>query len=127
MDAVLATASSSLRFLLCDSGLSDPTQVSLIQAGFSDLRLFGRIAEDVQEVKDLLKTEFGLDPTSSLAARVEVAKFIGAWQSARDQVAKEDEAKAEAKLSRLPRPVPTSDYAAMRQAYESAFEKLPPT
>ena len=122
--AALATASSSLRFLLCDSGLSDLTQARLFQAGFSDLRLFGRIAEDVDDLKVVLRDEFRLDHTTSLAARVEVARFIGAWQAARDQVSKEDEAKSDARLSRLPRPVPSSEYAAMRLAYEAAYDKL---
>ena len=93
--AALPLASSSLRFLLCDSGLSDQTQARLYTSGFSDLRLFGRIAEDIDDLKAVLNSDFGLDAASSLAARVEVAKFIGAWQSARDQVSKEDEARSD--------------------------------
>ena len=122
----LQTASSSLRFLLCDSGLTDLTQARLYRAGFSDLRLFARISEDIDDLRAVLRTEFGLDASTSLAARVEVAKFVGAWQSARDQVAREDEARSEARLSRLPRPVPASEYAAMRLAFESQFDKLQP-
>ena len=122
----LQLATSSLRFLLCDSGLSDQTQARLYMAGFSDLRLFGRIAEDVDDLKAVLLSDFGLNVQSSLASRVEVAKFIGAWQSARDQVSKEDEARSDARLSRLPRPVPASEYAAMRLAYETAYDRLQP-
>ena len=122
--AAFATASSSLRFLFAEAEIDDQLQGALFQAGFTTIRLFSRIAEDAAELKGILKDDFGCDPATGLVNRVKAARLLSAWSTARDSASKEDEAKAESKLTSLPRPVGSTEYHAMRVAYEGVYGTL---
>ena len=72
----------------------------------------------------VLKDEFRLDPATNLATRGQVASFIAAWKSAKVRVQRQAEVEAEQDTRELTKPVPTSEYLLLRQAYVKAYGTL---
>ena len=70
------------------------------------------------------KGEFALDPAASLANRAQTASYVVAWQAARMRVKAKAEAEASNEVRDWVKPIPLSDYLAMRQAFAKAHGEL---
>ena len=75
----LGLGASDLRFLLTNHGIKDDHQGAFFYAGVDTMAKFAAVVTTAVEV---LKKEFSLDPTTSLANRAQVASYTVAWQSA---------------------------------------------
>ena len=69
----------------------------------------------------MLKKEFSLHPATSLANRAQVASYTVAWQSAQARTNQQAEVEATSETREWAKPIPTSDYIAMRQRFAKAF------
>ena len=69
----------------------------------------------------MLKTSFSLDPATSLANRAQIASYVVAWGQARTRTKAQAEAEANSKVRDWTKPIPMSEYLAMRQAFAKAF------
>ena len=121
---VQSKAQSDLRWLLSDNEVNEDVQTALFHSGFQRLKIFRGIGEERTEVRDALKDTIGLDSADGVVPRQQVAAVLAAWDSSRNMIKKEEDAKVEARLSKIPRPVSAVDHMAMRAAYEALYGKL---
>ncbi|CAE8672430.1 unnamed protein product [Polarella glacialis] len=122
--AALASASSDIRFHFDELQVNQDVQVAIYHGGFTSLRLFAALDENATNLRECLRADFGLDPTTDLPTRRQVALVVAAWESGRAPVASEDHAKQEARSNHFPRPVGVTEHAAMRAAVESKLGTL---
>ena len=115
---------SDLRFLLLRQGIEDDHQRKLFTAGVDTLDKFSAFATGEPDLLTVLKEEFGLDPSASLAARGQVASFIAAWKASKVRVQRQAEVEAEQDTREWTKPIPTAEYLLLRQAYVKAHGTL---
>ena len=91
--AALNSATSDLKFLLDREGISQDVQLAFYHGGVSNVRQFAAFASDVNDLRETLKSVFGLDPGSSLKVRILVSKVVVAWEAAKARASKMAEAR----------------------------------
>ena len=119
-----SSANADLVHLMNLSHVPDDVQQKFYEAGVQGVREFAAIVSKEDDLRALLKKEFGLDEEASLAERVKVAKVIVAWDTARGRTTKMVEMEAEAEVRGEPKKVPQPDYEAMKDAFEKGHWKL---
>ena len=72
----------------------------------------------------MLKSDFGLDSEASLKVRGQVASYLLAWQTARTRIKLQAEAEASSELREWAKPIPQTDYVAMRQGFAKLHGEL---
>ena len=60
-----------------------------------------------------MKDAIGLDAADEILQRQQVAAVLAAWDSSRTMIEKDEAAKIEARLNKLPRPVSAVDHLAI--------------
>eukprot|EP00974_Lingulodinium_polyedra_P097091 9410091-Lingulodinium_polyedra.AAC.1 len=68
-NAVLEAASSELKFLFGKEKANPDTCAELYHAGITTVRQFAVFASDVADLKEVIKTSFGIDAAAGLAER----------------------------------------------------------
>ena len=116
--------SKDLKYLLSEVGVPAPVQAALFHRGFTNLRLFSGIDETRAEVRTAVTQEIGIDHTATNEERRYMALILSAWETSRTQQRADDQSRAEARLALEPRPVPTSDFAVLREALEQRLGHL---
>ena len=89
--AALEAASSELKYLMAREGVSTQVQALFYHVGCTSISRFSAFCKTEDEMRDVAKKEFGLDPTANLKTRAEVASIVCAFKSAAtrtDEVAK---------------------------------------
>ena len=123
-ETALARASADLKFLLSKEGVSILNQAKIFHVGVTTLQLFSTFVSDEKDLRDMLKTNLELDPSSDITARIQVAAFTCSFLSARVRREKQSEVDAEMLSRQMIKPLPKSDFLAMRVAFEVKFDKL---
>ena len=72
----------------------------------------------------MLKANFGLDPEASLKVRGQVASYLVAWQTAKTRIKMQAEAEATSELREWAKPIPQTDYVAIKHAYAKSYGEL---
>ena len=85
---------------------------------------FAALVTTARELADLLKAEFSLNPAASLDKRAQVASYTVAWQAAQIRVKAQAGAEAANEIRDMAKPIPTTDYMAMRQSFAKSFGEL---
>jgi hypothetical protein len=122
--AAIESASSDLKFLLSKEGVSDLNQAKLYHIGVINVSLFVTFVTDEKDLRDLLKDNLELDPSQRLGDRIQVAAITCAYQSAKIRREKLSEVEAELQSRQWQKPLPKSDFLAMRVAFENKHWKL---
>ena len=122
--AAMETGSSELKFLLAKEGVDVKTQAILYHIGITSVGLFATLVKDQDELKDVLKSDMGLDSTTSLLVRVQVAKVCMAYLKAAQRTKEEAHVEGEAMARQLDKPLLNNEYQAMRAAWEAKWWKL---
>jgi hypothetical protein len=117
-------ASSDLKFLMSKENVSVLNQAKLYHIGVKTIQLFTTFVEDVKDLRAMLKTNLELDPATRLGDRIQVAAITCAFQSASVRYEKMSEVEAELQSRQWQKPLPRSDFIAMRVAFENKFWKL---
>jgi hypothetical protein len=117
-------AGADLRFLLAKEGIKEELQLKLFHVGVTSVARLAAFADSVEDLKAVLKSDFELDPTTSLAARVELAGAICAFSAAVARSAKVHEIEGELDARQLTKPLPVGDLIAMKRAYETRWHPL---
>eukprot|EP00435_Cladocopium_sp_Y103_P053859 s1874_g17.t1 len=105
-EAARESAESDLKYLLTDVGVPEEVQLALYHRGHTTLRLFSGMDETRAEVRAAVTGEIGLDHTVGNVERRSMALLLSAWETARTQQKANDESRAEARTTMVPRPVP---------------------
>ena len=113
----LALGGSELRFLLVHHKVSDEIQCELYQNGIDSIAKFAASATDEADLKQMLKDSFSIDPSASLKLRAQAAGVVVAWKTATLRVERQAEAEATNEVRDAAKPIPSTDYIAMRQAF----------
>ena len=121
LEQKLDLGASDLRFLLTNHGVKDDHQGALFEAGVDTMAKFAAFVTTAADLVEVLKKEFSLDPATSLANRAQVASYTVAWQSAQARTKQQAEVEATSETREWAKPIPTSDYIAMRQRFAKAF------
>ena len=121
LEQKLELGASDLRFLLTNHGIQDAHQGALFEAGVDTMAKFAAFVTTAADLVEVLKKEFSLDPATSLANRAQVASYTVAWQSAQARTKQQAEVEATSETSKWAKPIPVSDYIAMRQRFAKAF------
>jgi len=122
--AALESASADLKFLLSKEGVSVENQAKLYHAGIRTMQLFSTFVVDEADLRKLLKDNLELDPSSDIVHRVQVASVTCAFLSAKVRREKQSEVDAEMATRQWQKPMPRTDYLAMRIAFESRHWRL---
>ena len=120
----LALGGSELRFLLVHHKVSDEIQCELYQNGIDSVAKFAASATDEADLKQMLKDSFSIDPSASLKLRAQAAGVVVAWKTATLRVERQAEAEATNEVRDAAKPIPSTDYIAMRQAFAAKFGDL---
>ena len=122
--AALGKGSSELKFLLSREEIEEELQAKFFHVGITTLPKFATIAEGDAEMKQILKDSFGLDGAADIASRVKVASVLVAYHTAQSRSEKMAEIEGEMSSKRLLKPLTTSEYQSMRQAWENKYWPL---
>ena len=127
----LELGSPDLRFLLERQGVEAVHQRKLFKSGIDTLDKFSAFATGEPDLFQVLKDEFSLDPAANLKARHQVASFMAAWKASKTRVQRQADAEAEQDIREWIKPIPTSEYIMLRQAYAKTHgameEKVTPS
>ena len=115
---------SDLVHLLEQSKVTREIQEAFYKAGIDSVKNFAALVEKVEDLRELMKVEFRIDPATSLAERVKVSNVVVAWNSAKTRAAKVAELDGEAEIRGEAKKIPMPDFVAMREAFEKQFWKL---
>ena len=116
-------ASKDLVFLMDREEVPVETQLRLNEAGLTSLARFASVAKDQEDFRAFLAS-IGVDPSASLAQRVESTKLTVAWKSAMARTDKRAEAEAEAEVSSHRKALPPTDAQALRSAWKRRWWRL---
>ena len=117
----LALGSSELRFLLVHHKVSDKIQGEQNQNGIDSVAKFAASATDEADLKAMLKDSFAIDPVASLRMRAQAAGVVVAWKTAITRLERQAEAEATNEVRDTAKPILSTDYIAMRQAFAAKF------
>ena len=129
-DEAIKTLSAELRYMLDDRNISQTIQAGLARSGFRTMGLLSAIADTRAEIREMAKTEFGLDTTAAnltnevkMSRRQACAALIDVWESCKRRNEELDKQASEAKASKLPMTFPKSDISTLRTRYEAEYGK----
>ena len=122
-DALLK-GSSDIKFLFAREAIDQSLQAMFFHVGITTMARFAAVAKDEQDIKKMLRDDFGLDATADLASRVKVAGVLVAFKAAQSRSERVTEIEGEMSAKRLQKPLAVSEYMAMRAAWESRFWPL---
>lgn len=121
MKEALEKGSSDLRFLLEKHKVDNFLQACLFSTGVDSLPVFAAIAKDIDDLKALVRTEYGVDSGSGLQDRVRVANLQICWTTAAGRASKQAELEGELAAKHITRPMASAEYLSMRQAWEKKY------
>ena len=120
----LESGGADLKFLLGKEEIDEEAQAILYHVGVKTVSRFASFAKDGEDLKKVLKDDFGLDQATDIRQRGQVAAILCAFQNAQARTTKHAEVDAEMETRQWTKVVPSSDYIAMRMAFEKKFWKL---
>ena len=100
--------------------MSDEIQCELYQNGIDSIAKFAASATDEAD----LKLKDSVDPSASLKLRALAAGVVVAWKTATLRVERQAEAEATNEVRDAAKPIPSTDYVALRQAFAAKFGDL---
>ena len=122
--AAMAAASSDLLSLFAAEGVDATIQAKFYHIGVTTIARLSIFAKDFADMTNTLKDEFEVDSSASIADRVRVGSVLVAWQRASNRQEKSAELEGELTSKRLARPLNSSEYFGMRDAFQRKWWPL---
>lgn len=119
--AALELGNSDLKFLFTKNEVDDELQAMFFHSKVNTVARFTAIVKDADDLKELVKAEFGIDAMVSLENRVRVSNVVISYNTAVQRVLKQAEEEGELAAKNLVKPMPTTEWAAMREAWQAKF------
>ena len=116
---------SDLTFLWSEAEIDLDVQYRLGAASYTTVRRFVNFADDKPAVRVGLIADFALDPAAAAGNRAILATVLSAWDLAKEQLSREQVMRAEARASRMPRPMSNQEQVSMRRVVERRFGPIP--
>ena len=128
--AALGLMSPELKFVLAGKEVPNRLQAHLGRYGFKTLSTFAVMADTRADFRETLRgAPFSLDLTEGdadvrLQKRVNLARMIDAWETAKVRVEERARVESEQRASRLPVTVSATEHITLRRAYEAAHGRV---
>ena len=116
-----------LSYLFDDAGIPEEVQAKISSIGYKTVKMFGRIAESVAELKQAFKDDVTLDPTASTQHRVAMAGVVNCWESARLRTAQRIKQQAEQSVNDLPVQFSKGQHLEIVRAFERKHREIEET
>jgi hypothetical protein len=123
-DAAMKAASSELKYLFAKEGISLPIQAQFYHAGVVSIARFSTFCRTDDELRDVVKSEMGLDAATSLAARTEVSGIVCAFRTASARSTELAKHEGEMEARKIMKPLLNSEYLIMKAGYEAVHGRL---
>ena len=118
--AMTATLSTEFQFLLDRQKVDAEVGKKLLEFGVDSIAKFGALVDTADELRDLLKSDFGLDSKAGgLAVKGKVAAILVAWTTAKKRADKLAEHEGQQEVEGAPKRIPFGDHGAMKKAFEA--------
>ena len=120
-----ATLSTEFKFLLDREKVPEDVAKKLAEFGIDTIAKFGALVDTPDEMREMLKADFGLDSKGGgLDAKCKVATILVAWSTARKRADKLAEHEGQQEVDGVPKRMATGDHGAMRKTLEGRHWKL---
>lgn len=119
-----AAANSELLSLFSAEGVDEEIQLKFFHIQITSISRFAVLARDTDDLLKLLKEEFEVDSASSLANRIKCGNVQVAWQRASVRQEKSAELEGELTSKHMARPLNSSEYLAMKDAFQKKWWPL---
>ena len=110
METALRAMSAEFVFLLDSLGIPTDIQAKLAILGYTDAVVFAKMEDSAPSMRASIKTDVGLDPDASPAARAMVARLVTAWEAAGTRAQRRRQEEAEQRVGDLPRTLPKGQH-----------------
>jgi len=112
----VAKLEPDLVFLFDDLEVTQLVQANLAALGIVKMGIFAKIEATEVDFRKWLSDDFGFDPQAGVQNRVETAKLVEAWDTARQRAATSRKLEAEAKVNGTARELLKGVHLALRRA-----------
>lgn len=123
-DAALAKADAELAFAFERNDVDKKILALFVHSGIDNLTKFSAIAKDSDDLKALMKTEFGLDEAASLGERVKITNVIICFDNAKTRTSERNKLEGELGAKHITKPLSGSEHTAMRLSWERRYWAL---
>ena len=123
-DLALLAGGSDIKFLLQKNDVDEELQCFLYHSKITTLARFTGFVKNADELRQIFKDEFGIDGTTSLAARLRVTNAVIAYNTALQRVLKQDEVEGELGAKNLVKPLAVNEWTAMREGWQKKYWPL---
>lgn len=117
----LQAGGSDLKFLLQKNDVDEEVQSLLFHSKVTTLARFTGFVKDADELRKVIRDEFGIDGGSDLTTRLRVTNVVIAFNTASQRVLKQDEVEGELGAKNLTKPMPVNEWAAMREGWQKKY------
>ena len=117
METALRAMSAEFVFLLDSFGIPTDIQAKLAILGYTDAVVFAKMEDSAPAMRASIKTDVGLDPDASAAARAMVARLVTAWEAAGTRAQRRRQEEAEQRVGDLPRTLPKGQHLDLARAF----------
>ena len=121
--AAFKDAGADILFLMNRKQVDEVFQGKLYHIGVTSVELFAVLAKNQDDLEDILKANFALDP-KDIQHRVKVGRIIVAWNAAQARSTKQAEVDGECEDRKVPKDIGMTDVVAMRPAFEKFWWEL---
>ena len=122
--AALTSIASDLRVIMEDVGLRVEVQAVIAHNGFTTLARLMGLEDNKERLRVAMAAGFGLDASEDMASRRDVSDVLAVWELAGKQSTREQESRAEHKVSGVLQPAAVLEVRAMRKAFETVNGKM---
>ena len=124
LQEALAKGGADIKYLFDKEEVPLRIQGVFYHIGVTSVSKLARFAENITDLKAVLKSDFDLDATRSIQERVTAAGCCCAFANAAARADKQAEIEGDLDAKRVAKPLPASDFQAMRRTWESKWWAL---
>ena len=120
----LGKGSSDLRFLFEKNDVDNELQACFFHSKITTMAQFAALVEKGDDLRQLIKDEFGVDAAAGLQHRVRVTNVLISFNTATTRMVKQAEMEGELESKHLVKPMAMTEFMAMRVAWEKRYWEL---
>ncbi|CAL1126799.1 unnamed protein product [Cladocopium goreaui] len=117
----LKLGSSDLRFTLSRNDVPDEVQAHFFENGVTNVNKFSSFFRSEEDLIQVLRDDFNIDASASLADRAQVASVICSWKETITKAKRQAEVEAEMDSREWTKPIPVGDYVQLRNFFQKTI------
>ena len=120
----LTKGSSDLRFLFEKNDVDNELQALFFHSKITNMAQFAALVPKGDDLRELIKVEFGIDANAGLQHRVRVTNVLISFNTATTRMTKQAEMEGELESKHLVKPMAMTEFTAMRVAWQQRYWEL---